>query len=150
MIILKAAILYFFIGGVITPLWAESDYALPEEREEQQQITQSSEVSPVDERVDMVVERIKSNWGNGQRKTVGVVIAFHQWPPDSHQANIIEEHLKTAGLEKTETIESFKAWVFSWPELMLHEKAIEVCKNLPEMAILDFCESNALPITNYW
>ena len=150
MIILKAAILYVFIGGVSTPLWAESDYHLPEETEEQQQITHTSEVSPGDERVDMVVERIKNNWRNGQRKTVGVVIAFHQWPPDSHQANIIEEHLRVAGLGKTETIEGFKAWVFSWPELMPHEKALEVCESLPEMAILDFCESNALPITNYW
>ena len=81
-------------------------------------------------------------------KARGVILRFHRWP-NSKRRRLIFKQLGKAGLKKTETIKSFKVWLFEWPEgLRPVKKALEACENLPKMSILDYCESDTLLSVN--
>ena len=69
---------------------------------------------------------------------------FHRWP-NSKKRRLIFKQLGKAGLKKTETIKSFKVWLFEWPKgLRPVKKALEACENLPKMSVLDYCEPDVL------
>ena len=77
-------------------------------------------------------------------KARGVILKFHRWP-NSKKRRLIFKQLGKAGLKKTETIKSFKVWLFEWPKgLRPVKKALEACENLPKMSILDYCEPDVL------
>ena len=81
-------------------------------------------------------------------KARGVILRFHRWP-NSKRRRLIFKLLGKSGLKKTETIKSFKVWLFEWPEgLRPVKKALEACENLPKMSILDYCESDTLLSVN--
>ncbi len=103
----------------------------------------------VTRRLDWLAEREARAWENRERKAFGVVVSFHQWP-DSDQARVIEEYLRAEDLEKAKVLERFKVWSFKWPELRSNEKALEICENFPEMAILYYCEPNPLLLPDYY
>ena len=76
-------------------------------------------------------------------KARGMILSFHHWPDEEEAAAILQK-TTAAGLNKTKKIERFKVWVFEWPEWREGREAQEVCKSLPELSSLAYCEPDYL------
>ena len=88
--------------------------------------------------------RLYGKKGRDERKARGVILKFHRWP-DSKKKSLIFEELKKAGLKKTKTIKNFKIWLFAYSKgLKPLPWALNACKRLPKMSILDYCEPDTL------
>ena len=86
-------------------------------------------------------------------QSAGVILSFHQWP-DPKQKQILIDHLKKEGLIQTKSFDRYKIWIFSWEDskskkiLKSKKKAVQVCKNLPKLSAVKYCESNTLVSIN--
>ena len=76
-------------------------------------------------------------------QAIGIILAFHRWPDDDEQ-KIILEKIGDAGLTKTDEIPRFKIWLFQWGEWRKAAEAEKVCRSLPELPSLDYCEPDSL------
>lgn len=74
---------------------------------------------------------------------IGIILAFHRWP-DEDERKIIFEKTTEAGLTKTKEIPRFKIWLFEWPEWRKAATAEKVCRSLPELSSLEYCEPDSL------
>ena len=73
----------------------------------------------------------------------GIILAFHRWP-DDEERRIILEKTTEAGLTKTEEIPRFKTWIFEWAEWRKAATAQKVCRSLPDLSLLEYCEPDYL------
>ena len=79
-----------------------------------------------------------------EQKARGVILKFHHWPKGK-QKKMLLKTLKVKGLTKQKVYRSFKMWIVNWPgSLKPIEKALNVCKHLPQLSILKYCEPNIL------
>jgi len=76
-------------------------------------------------------------------KARGIILSFHRWPDKEETASLLQK-TAAAGLKKTAEIERFKVWVFEWPEWREGGEAQEVCKSLPQLFSLEYCEPDYL------
>ena len=74
---------------------------------------------------------------------IGIILAFHRWPDEDEQ-RIILEKTREAGLTKTEEIPRFKIWLFEWDEWRKAATAEKVCRSLPDLSSLEYCEPDSL------
>ena len=73
----------------------------------------------------------------------GIILAFHRWPDEDEQRIILEKTME-AGLTKTEEIVRFKTWLFEWGEWRKTATAQKVCRSLPDLSSLEYCEPDYL------
>ena len=73
----------------------------------------------------------------------GIILAFHRWPDDEERIIILEKTTE-AGLTKTEEIPRFKTWIFEWAEWRKAATAQKVCRSLPDLSSLEYCEPDYL------
>ena len=76
-------------------------------------------------------------------QAIGIILAFHRWP-DEEERTIILEKTREAGLTKTEEIPRFKIWLFAWDDWQKAETAEKVCRSLPDLSSLEYCEPDSL------
>ena len=76
-------------------------------------------------------------------QAIGIILAFHRWP-DEEERKIILEKTTEAGLSKTEEIPRFKIWLFAWDDWQKAETAEKVCRRLPDLTSLEYCEPDSL------
>ena len=74
---------------------------------------------------------------------IGIILAFHRWPDEDEQ-RIILEKTREAGLTKTKEIPRFKIWLFEWDEWRKAATAEKVCRSLPALSSLEYCEPDSL------
>ena len=67
---------------------------------------------------------------------VSIILNFHKWP-NSRQKRLILKKLKVQGLKKTNTVKSFKIWLFEWSGggLKPSYRAKNICKGLKNFPI---------------
>ncbi len=73
----------------------------------------------------------------------GIILAFHRWP-DEDERRIILEKTTEAGLMKTKEIPRFKTWIFEWAEWRKAAEAEKICRSLPDLSSLEYCEPDSL------
>ncbi len=94
-------------------------------------------------------DKLKRNTKKYERKeskATGVILKFYNWP-SVKETQLIIKHLNKKGLKKLKTVESFKIWLFEWPEVELKSArmAWRSCKNISKLsARLNYCEPNYL------
>ena len=76
-------------------------------------------------------------------QAIGIILAFRRWP-DEDERRIIMEKTAEAGLTKTEEIPRFKIWLFEWGEWRTAAAAERVCRSLPDLTSLEYCEPDSL------
>ena len=76
-------------------------------------------------------------------QAIGIILAFHRWP-DEDERRIILEKTGDAGLTKTDEIPRFKMWLFQWDDWRKATEAEKVCRSLPDLPSLDYCEPDSL------
>ena len=74
---------------------------------------------------------------------IGIILAFHRWPDEDEQ-RIILEKTREAGLTKTKEIPRFKIWLFEWDEWRKAATAEKVCRSLPDLSFVEYCEPDSL------
>ena len=76
-------------------------------------------------------------------QAIGIILGFHRWP-DEDERRIILEKTTEAGLTKTDEIPRFKIWLFQWGEWRKAAEAEKVCRSLPDLSSLEYCEPDSL------
>ena len=76
-------------------------------------------------------------------QAMGVILSFHKWPSPTEQ-NKISQTLAKEGLNLTRQFKSFKSLVFAWSKPQTQRKAQNICKSLPPLKKLKYCETDTL------
>ena len=76
-------------------------------------------------------------------QAIGIILVFQRWPEEDEQRIILEKTTE-AGLTKTDEIPRFKIWLFQWGEWRKAAEAEKVCRSLPDLSSLDYCEPDSL------